>query len=370
MEKLFVARTSTSRGASTFSVFFKALLLIILLSGTARAATVMLEWDPSPDADLAGYRVYYQADSAVQPFQGLGASEGTSPVEGGAATSATISGLDPGRSYYFAVTAYNSAGLESVYSNVIQIKESVPPSVNIVSPVASTTTNGLVIVKAMAADNSGVEKVQFLVNGALAAEDGSAPYEFSWDTSPLARGSYALTAKAVDAAGNEAISGSVTVAVTGDTTPPVVTILPVVGSRVSGTVAVSATATDDTGVTMLELYVDGSPVLTGNESSVGYNWNTLALQNGSHLITVRAFDAAGNSTVASSAVQVENPVAVTLTLAHAEQALMIASGKVTATAADLTQLDVAPYIDGQSRPNGRVDTGDVVVILSKLVGKL
>jgi len=48
----------------------------------------------------------------------------------------------------------------------------------------------------------------------------------------------------------------------------------------------------------------------------------------------------------------------------------MASGLETPTSDQIGRLDVAPYIDGQSVPNGTVDTGDAVVILSKLVGTL
>lgn len=93
-------------------------------TGTAPAASpftgkVTLQWDPDPQGTLAGYKVYYQADSASFPFTGTGATQGNSPVDVGSQTTATITGLDLAHhTYYFAVTAYNSAGQESGFSNV------------------------------------------------------------------------------------------------------------------------------------------------------------------------------------------------------------------------------------------------------------
>ena len=51
-------------------------------------------------------------------------------------------------------------------------------------------------------------------------------------------------------------------------------------------------------------------------------------------------------------------------------ALQIGSGKIIPTAGQLTRLDVAPVVNGISVPNGVVDTGDSIVLLSKIVGKL
>ncbi len=80
------------------------------------AAQVSLVWDAptenidgSPLVDLSGYRVYYAPLSL----------EYTNTVDVGETTSADISGLIDGQSYYFAVTAYNSTSNESPLSTII-----------------------------------------------------------------------------------------------------------------------------------------------------------------------------------------------------------------------------------------------------------
>ena len=93
------------------TLFFTAALLA--LAFTAYAADVTLQWDANTESDLAGYRVY----------QGNGGDLGTfTRVQEIAAptTSATIKGLDSA-SHSFAVTAYNTAGMESAYSNIVTI---------------------------------------------------------------------------------------------------------------------------------------------------------------------------------------------------------------------------------------------------------
>jgi len=90
---------------------------------TGRAMTVALEWDANVEDDLAGYKVYYKTDISASTFDGVGAVEGDSPLDVQNQTSATISGLDPNNRYVFTVTAYNTGGLESGYSNTVVIPE-------------------------------------------------------------------------------------------------------------------------------------------------------------------------------------------------------------------------------------------------------
>ncbi|MBU5613511.1 Ig-like domain-containing protein [Geomonas azotofigens] len=374
-------------------------LFLFFLFSTARpclATSVSLAWDPSPDADISGYRIYYQANSSGLPFQGTGAVEGNAPVDGGNVTVASISGLDPANSYYFAVTAYNSTGQESVYSNVVQIPETLPPLVSITSPSDNASVATTLAVSAAATDNVGVAKVQFLVNGTQVYETSAAPYTYIWNAAALPAGTYAITARAVDVSGNAALSQPVHVSVAGDVTSPTVSLaVPPSDARVAGTINVSASAGDNIGVTGLELFIDGTLLLSSNQSPASYIWNTANFANGSHVISARAYDAAGNSGVASATVVVDNGTSQTastspstststpttsatststgalpLTLADAQLALQIASGQQAPTVEQVQRLDLAPYLNGQSLPNGKVDTGDVVVILAKLTGKL
>ena len=81
----------------------------------------------------------------------------------------------------------------------------------------------------------------------------------------------------------------------GDTTPPTTSITsPASGATVSGSVTVSASASDNVGVSRVELFVDGS--LAGSDTSSPYAiaWNTTTASNGSHSLQTRAYDAAGN----------------------------------------------------------------------------
>ena len=81
-----------------------------------------------------------------------------------------------------------------------------------------------------------------------------------------------------------------------DTTPPTTSITaPANGATVSGTVAVTATASDNVGVASMQILIDGNIVASNaNATSLTFNWGTATVANGSHTIVSKATDAAGN----------------------------------------------------------------------------
>ncbi|WP_224957099.1 Ig-like domain-containing protein [Geomonas subterranea] len=324
-------------------------LFALIVPSAAFSSTVTLQWDPSSDPDLAGYRVYYQANSSAIPFVGSGAAEGSAPVDVSASTTASISGLDPGISYYFAVTAYNTSGAESVYSNLVQVKEMVPPVVGITSPATNATISGPVAVGISAVDNVGVTSVELYVNGNLLGSSNSAPYVFNWTTSSLAPGQYTLTAKAYDAAGNVGTSEEV-VFVAGDAMVPTITFsAPANNKQVSGIVDVTASASDNVGVTGLALYDNSTLIYAANAGTLSYKWNTATAGNGSHTLVAIASDAAGNAGSASVSVTVANdltPPAVNIVSPSSPQ-ITNANLKVAASAKDnVAVVRMEVYLDG------------------------
>src|SRR5262245_1626675 len=75
----------------------------------ASSQNVSLAWDPNSEPDLAGYIVYY----------GNASGQYTNSSRLANTTNTTVSGLQQGGTYYFAVTAYNDQGLESDPSNEV-----------------------------------------------------------------------------------------------------------------------------------------------------------------------------------------------------------------------------------------------------------
>ena len=92
-----------------------------------------------------------------------------------------------------------------------------------------------------------------------------------------------------------------------DTQAPTVTLTaPKDGATVSGTTAITATASDNTSVGRVEFYDNTTLVGTDTSSPYSVNWDTTKVANGQHLITARAYDAAGNLGTDSSTVSTKN----------------------------------------------------------------
>ncbi|OGU03280.1 MAG: hypothetical protein A2X82_17160 [Geobacteraceae bacterium GWC2_55_20] len=109
------------RGSLTNTILLAVLTVLTFLCSPCCASTVTLSWDANTESDLAGYKVYYKSGTSTLPFNGTDALEGVSPIDVNSWTTATISGLDPGKAYYFTVTAYDTSGAESTYSNIVYV---------------------------------------------------------------------------------------------------------------------------------------------------------------------------------------------------------------------------------------------------------
>ena len=93
------------------SFLMLATLVGLFCVGAAQAASILVSWNSNSEADLAGYNVYYGTESRVY---------------GDAINTTDISQLltltpDIGTTYYFAVTAYDTSGNESDYSEEVSL---------------------------------------------------------------------------------------------------------------------------------------------------------------------------------------------------------------------------------------------------------
>lgn len=105
------------------------LLFFLIFNTVAFAGNVILSWDPNDwniDPDLAGYKVYY----------GTSPSNYTKIIDIGlintdGVPTYTVNNLADGNTYYFVVTAYDTSGNESGFSNevskTITITDTAPP---------------------------------------------------------------------------------------------------------------------------------------------------------------------------------------------------------------------------------------------------
>ncbi len=100
-------------------------------------------------------------------------------------------------------------------SRMIGAVDTTPPSISITNPVTGTTyTNAqTVTLRASAADNTGVTRVEFYDTGTLKTNDTSVPYTATWKFALADNGVHAWTARAYDAAGNVTTSAVVSLTV-------------------------------------------------------------------------------------------------------------------------------------------------------------
>lgn len=103
------------------------------LQVTVNNGTFALTWNANPEADIAGYRVYYDVDPGY-PYEGTGATQGDAGIDVGNVTSYSLAGLPANKNLYFTVLAYDDSGDEwageSWYAReVIKSSGTVPPTV-------------------------------------------------------------------------------------------------------------------------------------------------------------------------------------------------------------------------------------------------
>lgn len=196
------------KSSSNFFQRVNLLGIILLLAGSLStvwaAQSVTLAWSPSSDPSVVGYHVHY----------GTACGTYSTTIDVGNITTATISNLTAGTTYYFAVTAYNSLGVDSVDSNEASGTVAGSPTVILSTPGNSVNFNGpMAIALSAAASEMGgsIARVEFYSGTTKLGESTGSPYSFQWVAQP---GCYALSAVAYDATGTAVQSMPVTVTVT------------------------------------------------------------------------------------------------------------------------------------------------------------
>jgi|GEM_PF-489960 len=123
----------------------------------------------------------------------------------------------------------------------------------------------------------------------------------------LAEGSNQIAVTATDATLRE---GSASVGVTLDTTSPTLSIVsPQEGDNIGGLVEFTADASDDppgTGISHVELSVDGDVVATPDAPPFSTDFDTTVLNDGLHTFSATAYDNVGNTKTVSISVYVDN----------------------------------------------------------------
>jgi hypothetical protein len=256
------------------------------------ATDIKLAWDANADPNLAGYKVYI----------GTASKQYGAPINVGKQTTYSVPNPAPG-TYYFAVTAYNTSGQESGFSN--EVVYSIP-TISIVTPTSAgtfTSEAATLFVGGTASDNTGVTLVTWTSS---TGASGTASGTNTWTTAgiQLSSGINTITVTARNTSG---ATGNATLAVTyvPDTIAPTLTITTPTpsGSYVTAnaTVTIGGAASDNKGVARVTWSnsTGGSGTAAGTTSwSIG----NISLTAGLNTIMINATDAAGNATGVTIAV--------------------------------------------------------------------
>jgi Big-like domain-containing protein len=190
-------------------------------------------------------------------------------------------------------------------------------STTTVSVSAPSPATGAVTVAGKATAKK-LARLEVYVDGNLKATCAATPCDYPWNTRASANGAHTLVAKRYDVTGAVTTSAPLSVLVNNDVTAPVVSVTaPAVAV---GTVLLSALATDASGVTTTQLYLDGALVASAAGGTVTYTWNTTTASNSTHTVQAKGTDPSGNvgssgvaSVTVSNTSSAPAPVPVTYT---------------------------------------------------------
>ena len=116
----------------TFNLILSSAFVLFSQFSVRADQSVTLTWNPSSATNIAGYKIYF----------GPASHNYTNVVVVGNTTTATISGLAAGTTYYFAATTFDSAGNESTFSNEANYVVPLNTPTITVLPTASPITYG------------------------------------------------------------------------------------------------------------------------------------------------------------------------------------------------------------------------------------
>ena len=271
----------------------------------ASASQIDLSWTASTDnVGVAGYRVFRCQGAGCTPSAEIGTSTTISYADTGLTASTT---------YTYAVAAFDAAGNASAASvpasatTQATVVDTTAPTVSMTAPANGVVVTGTAVtVSASASDNVGVSGVQFLLDGvSLGAEDTTAPYSITWNSTTTTSGLHTLSARARDAAGNTATASNVNVTV--DNQAPTVPTGLGAAAASSTQINLSWTAsTDNVGVTGYRIFRCQGAACTPSAqvatSTTNAYANTGLTASTTYTYAVAAFDAAGNASAASASV--------------------------------------------------------------------
>src|SRR5882672_3352499 len=252
--------------------------------------------------------------ATTNPLDGTATNVGEGTTTPNAVTSGaaptTVTAPVPDGSHTLTAVARDAAGNQTGAAVTVTVSNDTTPPVISAVTVSSITSSGATIGwTTNEASDSEVEYGLTTAYGGFSALDDSLVTAHTMSLGGLSPSTqYHFRVRSRGANANLALSGDFTFTTLEGTPPSVSITAPVAGSTVSGTISVTASASDTSGVAGVMFRVDGVP-LGAEDTLAPYSvaWNTTAQSPGNHTLTAVARDTAGNqSTSAGVTVTVAN----------------------------------------------------------------
>jgi hypothetical protein len=137
---MFKNSSKSSPGICLLAFTLIAAAIIIGPKSLAHAADVTMAWTANTESDLAGYYIYYKTGTSGAFYNGTGIDEGNSPIQvplsdfaNPANPQYTLHGLSDTQITFIVLTAYDTQGIESSYSNEVSYQPSTAPALSSLS---------------------------------------------------------------------------------------------------------------------------------------------------------------------------------------------------------------------------------------------
>jgi len=181
--------------------FLRLGILAVILELPALAGNVTLAWNADPDANVAGYNLYFWVRGGHV----------TNRLSISNASSVTLSNLAAGATYYFAATTYDASGLQSPFSSQVAFTMPFPPTLNVVTPVFNQQgINGALMASGKASDNAAVASVFYALNGSTWTAAATTNHWTNWSANlNLIPGTNLIQAYALDVCGNPSATNTI-----------------------------------------------------------------------------------------------------------------------------------------------------------------
>ncbi|MBC8212879.1 MAG: PKD domain-containing protein [Gammaproteobacteria bacterium] len=213
----------------------------------------------TPDSGISPLRVNFDAAASFD-LDGSIASYAWDFGDGKSASGVSSSNtfLNTG-SYTVSLTVTDNDGATDSSQQSISVQaisvDTTPPTISFSAPIAAATLSGAQVLSANATDQSGIDRVDFLLDGTLLASAVTSPFQINLNTAGYGDGAHTLTAVAYDAVANSA-SDNITVTLQNG-----VVILPSAPETVA--TVVPRTETTQFADSTAFLYAAADPIQTG-----------------------------------------------------------------------------------------------------------